>query len=144
VIGINTLIIRGSILGSAPAEGLGFVIPSNLVGIITKQVIQEGYFTRPYLGIHLYPITPNIAKAYDFTVEWGAYVTEVELNNLAGRSNLQPGDIIIKIGDIALDEEHTFVNEMFAFQPGEPVTTEILRGDSAIWIQITFGETMSG
>ena len=90
------------------------------------------------------PITPNIAKAYDFPVKWGAYVTEGELINPVGRNNLQPGDIINKIGDIALDEEHTFVNEMFAFQPGEPVTIEILRGDSAIWIQITFGETMSG
>ena len=39
VIGINTLIIRGSILGSASAEGLGYVIPSNLVGIIAEKVI---------------------------------------------------------------------------------------------------------
>ena len=92
----------------------------------------------------MYPITPNFAKAYDFPAKWDAYLTEVELNNPAGRSNLQPGDIIIMIGDIALDEEHTFVNEMFAFQPGEPVTIEILRGDCAIWIQITFGETTSG
>ena len=45
VIGINTLIIRGSILGSAPAEGLGFAIPSNLVGIIAEQIIQKGYFS---------------------------------------------------------------------------------------------------
>ncbi len=90
------------------------------------------------------PITPNIVKAYDFPVEWGVYLTGVELNSPAVRSNLQPGDIITKIGDIALDEEHTFVNEMFALQPGETVTIEILRGDGAIRIQITFRETMSG
>jgi 2-alkenal reductase len=144
VIGINTLIIRGSILGSAPAEGLGFAIPSNLVGIIAEQIIQKGYFSRPYLGIHMQPITPNIAEAYDFPVEWGVYVTEVELNSPAGRSNLQPGDIITKIGDIALDEEHTFVNTLFAFHPGEIVIIEILRGDNVIQIQVTFGETTSG
>ena len=144
VIGINTLIIRGSILGSAPAEGLGFAIPSNLARIIAEQIIHQGYFSRPYLGIHMQPITPNIAEAYDFPVEWGVYVTEVEPNSPAGRSNLQPGDIITKIGDIALDEEHTFVNALFAFQPGETVTIEILRGDSVIQIQVTFGETMSG
>jgi 2-alkenal reductase len=144
VIGINTLIIRGSFLGSAPAEGLGFAIPSNLVRIIAEQIIQKGYFSRPYLGIHMQPITPNIAEAYSFPVEWGVYVTEVEPNSPAGRSNLQPGDIINKIGDIALDEDHTFVNALFAFQPGETVTIEILRGDSVIQIQVTFGETMSG
>ena len=72
------------------------------------------------------------------------YVTEVELSSPAARSNLLPGDIFTKIGDIALDEEHTFVNTLFAFQPGETVTIEILRGDSAIRIQATFGETISG
>ena len=46
----------------------------------------------------------NLAKAYDFPVEWGVYVTEVELNSPVERSNLQPGDIITKIGDIELDE----------------------------------------
>ena len=45
VTGINTLIIRGSILGSAPAKGFGFANSSNLVGIIAEQVIQEGYFS---------------------------------------------------------------------------------------------------
>jgi len=144
VIGINTLIIRGSILGSAPAEGLGFAIPSNLVGIIAEQIIQKGYFSRPYLGINMQPITPNIAESYGFSVQWGVYVTGVEPNSPAGRSNLQPGDIITKIGDIALDEEHTFVNALFAFQPGEVVTIEILRGDSVIQVQVTFGETTSG
>ena len=142
MIGINTLIIRISILGSAPAKGIGFANTSNLVGIIAEQVIQE-YFSRPHLGINIQPTSPNFGQAYDFPIKWGAYLTGVELINLAGRSNLQPGDIITKIGDIALDEEHTFVNEMFAFQPGEPLAIEILRGDSAIRIQVTFGETMS-
>ncbi len=144
MIGIKTLIIRASILGSAPAEGFGYAIPSYLARIIAEQIIQKGYFSRPYLGTHMQPITPNIAKAYDFPVEWGVYVTEVELNSPAGRINLQPGDIITKLGDIALDEVHTFVNALFTFQPGETVTIEILRGDSAILIQVTFGETMSG
>ncbi|MFC2053368.1 S1C family serine protease [Chloroflexota bacterium] len=144
VIGINTLIIRGSILGSAPAEGLGFAIPSNLARIISEQIIQKGYFSRPYLGIHMQPITPKIAEAYSIPVEWGVYVTDVEPNSPAGRSNLQPGDIITKIGEIALDEDNTFVNTLFAFQPEETVTIEILRGESIIQIQVTFGETMSG
>jgi len=143
VIGINTLIIRGSVLGSVPTEGWRFAIPSNLARIIAEQIIQKGYFSRPYLGMHMKPITPIIAKAYDFPVEWGVYVTGVERNSPAGRSNLQPGDIITKIGDIALDEEHTFVNALFTLQPGDTVNIEILRGDSAIQIQVTFGETMS-
>ncbi|MFC2043045.1 S1C family serine protease [Chloroflexota bacterium] len=144
VIGINTLIIRGSILGSAPTEGLGFAIPSNLARIIAEQIIHQGYFSRPYLGIQMQPITPNIAEAYDFPVEWGVYITDVNPNSPAGRSNLHSGDIITKIGDIAIDENHTFVNTLFTYQPGETVTIEILRGDSVTQIEVTFGETMSG
>jgi len=145
VIGKNTLIVRGSILGSAPAEALGFAFPSNLARmIVEQQIMQRGYFSRAYLGIHMQPIRQNIAKACDFPVERGVNVTEVERNGPAGRNNLQPGNIITNIVDIALDEEHTFVIALFAFQPGETETIEILRGDSAILIQVTFGETMLG
>ena len=47
IVGINTLIARGSGLGSDVAEGLGFAIPSNTVKAVAEQIIQKGYFSRP-------------------------------------------------------------------------------------------------
>ncbi len=51
VIGINTLVVRNSGSSSDTAEGLGFAVPSNTARAIADQIMQKGYFARPYLGI---------------------------------------------------------------------------------------------
>jgi 2-alkenal reductase len=144
IIGINTLVIRGTDMGSAIAEGLGFAIPANTVRVVVEQLIQKGYFSRPYLGINLQPITPDISRMYDLPVEWGVYITSVEPTSPAGLSGIQQGDILTKIGEIPLDDENTFVNALFAHSPGETVVLDVLRQGDVINIEVTFGETMSG
>ncbi len=42
VIGVNTLVVRGSSSSSASAEGLGFAIPSDTVELIANQIIEKG------------------------------------------------------------------------------------------------------
>lgn len=144
IIGINTLVIRGDNMGSPIAEGLGFAIPANTVKVVVDQLIEKGFFARPYLGVNLQPITPDISLRYDLPVEWGVYITSVEESSPAGISGLQQGDIITRIGDIALDEENSFVNALFAHSPGETVTLDVIRQGDVMNIQVTFGETMSG
>ena len=144
IIGINTLVIRGTDMGSAIAEGLGFAIPANTVRVVVEQLIQKGFFSRPYLGVNMQPITPDISRMYDLPVEWGVYITSVEPTSPAGISGLQQGDILTKIGDIPLDDENTFINALFAHSPGETVQLDVLRQGNVINIEVTFGETMSG
>lgn len=144
IIGINTLVIRGTNMGSAIAEGLGFAIPASTVRVVVEQLIQKGFFSRPYLGINMQPITPDISSIYDLPVEWGVYITSVEENSPAGVSGLQQGDIITKMGDIPLDDENSFVNALFAHSPGQTVSLDVLRQGNVINIEVTFGETMSG
>lgn len=144
VIGINTLVVRGSFMGSAPAEGLGFSIPINTARIVAEQIIQKGFVARPYLGIRSQPITPNISAAYNLPVDWGSFITEILPDTPAARSNLQTGDIITKIGDIQLDEDHSFVNALFAHKPGDTVTLEIVRNQTILYVEVTVGESRSG
>jgi 2-alkenal reductase len=56
VIGINTLIVRNTGSGDV-AEGLGFAIPVNTAQVVAQQIIQKGYFARPYMGISFQPST---------------------------------------------------------------------------------------
>ncbi len=58
VIGINTLIVRGSNSG-AVAEGLGFAIPINTAQAVASQIIQYGHLARPYIGIAYQSVTPR-------------------------------------------------------------------------------------
>ena len=68
VIAINTLIVRNSGSGTV-AEGLGFAIPINTAQAVADQIIQNGYISRPYMGINFQPITPDIANAYNLPVQ---------------------------------------------------------------------------
>jgi 2-alkenal reductase len=129
VIGVNTLVIRGNGSGAASAEGLGFAVPSNTARLISEQIILNGYFARPYLGVQIQSITPDIADRYDLSVDWGAFIIKVGRNTPASQSGLSVGDIIVRIGDIELDEDTVFINALFNYQPGDVVDIEVQRGN---------------
>ena len=137
VIGINTLVVRGDGVGSAIAEGLGFAIPSNTAKLITEQIIQKGYFARPYLGVQIQHINPPIAQRYNLPVEWGAYVVRVGSNSPASKAGITTGDIILRIGGIVLDENTQFLNALFMYQPGDMVEVEVLRSKARNVFQIS-------
>lgn len=138
VVGINVAIVRGG--GTSVAEGLGFAIPANTARIIAEQIIENGYFARPYLGIRWQAITPAIAQRYGLPVEWGAYIMEVSPGSPAEQGGLQRGDILIQIGDRAIDEQHSFANALFAYQPGEVVEIKVARDNKVMQMPVTLGE----
>ena len=140
LVGINTLIVRGGNGSSAVAEGLGFAIPSNTVRLIAERIIAQGYFARPYLGVNFQSITPSIARRYDLPTSWGAYVTDVDSRGPAANAGLQRGDIIISIGEQNIDEENSYINLLFAYQPGDQVTIKALRNGQEMTFDVTLGE----
>jgi serine protease Do len=142
VVGINSLIVRNSGSG-AVAEGLGFAIPINTAWAVAQQIMEKGYFARPYLGISYQSITPDIATAYNLPVQWGAYVTDVADNSPASQAQLQVGDIITSIGGVTLDETHSYINTLFAYKPGDQVALELVRNGKSIQVQVTLGESKS-
>ena len=138
VIGINVAIVRSG--GSAMAEGLGFAIPSNTARIIGENIIANGYFARPYLGIRWQTITPSIAARYDLPVEWGVYIMDVSKGSPAELGGLQNGDILTQIGERVINEETSFSNALFAYQAGEVVTIKVVRGNRELELPVTLGE----
>jgi len=139
VIGINTLVVRNSGMGDV-AEGLGFAIPVNTAQAIAQQIIQVGYFSRPYMGINFQPINPDIATRYNLPAQWGVYVMQVEAGSPASQAGLKQADIITKVGDVTLDETHSYVNTLFTFKPGDTISLDVMRDGKDVQVQITLGE----
>jgi 2-alkenal reductase len=140
VVGVNTLVVRGNGQGTAIAEGLGFAIPSNTARLIGEQIIDKGYFARPYLGVRIQHINPTVANRYALPVNWGAYVVRVEQDSPAANAGIQPTDIILRIGSQELGENTQFVNALFSYQPGDTVEIEIMRGSERILLEVTLVE----
>ena len=139
VIGINTLIVRDTGSGDV-AEGLGFAIPVNTAQAVAQQIIQQGYFARPYLGISFQPINPDIADRYNLPAKWGAYVTQVETGSPAINAGLMENDIITRVGDITLDDSHSYINALFTYKPGDTIPLAIMRNGNETQLQVTLGE----
>jgi 2-alkenal reductase len=140
VIGINTLVVRNSQSGTV-AEGLGFALPVNTARAVAEQIVQKGYFSRPYVGIQWQVITPLAARRYNLPVEWGVYITDVVANSPASSAGLHPGDILTSIGEVSIDETHSYIDALFEYQPGDQVTIEVVRDGQQLQVEVTLGET---
>ncbi|MBI5352108.1 MAG: trypsin-like peptidase domain-containing protein [Chloroflexi bacterium] len=140
VIGVNNMIVRGSGTG-AVAEGLGFAIPVNTAQAVATQLVNHGYFSRPFMGISYQAVSPNIASAYNLSAQWGAYVTKVASGSPADKAGLQVDDIIISLGDVKMDETHNYLNVLYTYKPGDMVSLSVMRAGKEITLQITLGES---
>lgn len=141
VIGINNMIVRGSGSGNVVAEGLGFAIPVNTAQAVANQIIEKGYFSRPFMGISFQAITPDIASAYHLPADWGIYVQKVMDGSPAKTAGLQQGDIIVSLNDVKMDETHSYLNTLYTYKPGDTVSLGIIRDDKQMTLSITLGET---
>ena len=137
VIGINVMIVRGSSYSSTTAEGLNFAIPSNTASLISEQIIQNGAFSRPVLGIRWAEITARMARNYRLPTQYGIYVMEVSPNGPAGKAGIQVDDIIIRIGDYTIEENGSFYNCLFKYSPGDTVEVEVYRGSETQVFSVT-------
>jgi serine protease Do len=144
VVGINTLVVRGSGSSSnAIAEGLGFAIPSNTAKTISEQIIQKGYFARPNLGVQIQDINPRIASFYDLPVQWGAYITQLDNGGPAAQAGLKKGDIITGIGKTQIDQNTSYYNALFDYAPNQEVTVEVNRSGQMLTVNVKLGEMTS-
>jgi 2-alkenal reductase len=123
------------------AEGLGFAIPINTARVISEQLIQNGFVSRPYLGISYQPITPRVAAVYRLPVQYGVYITDIYANSPASQAGLRVGDIITAIDTTNLDDTHEYLNTLFQYSAGDVVTLTVNRNGQSIQVQVTLGES---
>ena len=93
LIGINT-----AILGPNGGNiGIGFAIPANMVRDLADQIIQYGEVRRGMLGIMGGELTADLAKAFGYDKQYGAFVSQVMAGSAADNAGIKAGDIIVSI-----------------------------------------------
>jgi len=119
---------------------LGFAIPVNTARMISQQIIQKGYFARPTLGIQVQNINPRLAAMYDLPVKYGAYVNRIDRSGSAAQAGMRTGDIIVRVGEYAINETTPYVNALFAYAPGDAIVVEVMRDNQSITFNVVLGE----
>jgi len=141
VVGINTAVVRSTdVMTGDQAEGLGFSVPANTVAQVSKQIISQGYVSRPYLGVRYQVINPSLAAAEGLSAQWGILVQNVEAGTAAAKAGLQANDIITALGGDQIVEDTPFVNLLLKHRPGDTLDLKVLRDGKEITLSVTLGE----
>jgi S1-C subfamily serine protease len=138
LVGLNTTVIRSTEEGQA-VEGVAFAISSNTVAPVVRTIIEEGSYPRAFLGVTHRDLTPEMTLIGGLPVDHGALVTGVSAGTPAEEAEVQTGDIIVRMGDRALDEEHPFINVLGQLEPGQVVPFVIYRDGTRLTVEVTMG-----
>ena len=124
VIGITSVKIIAS-----EVEGMGFAISSDEAKPIIEDLIHYGHVTYPWLGVGSRTVTPSLAAAKNLSVDEGALIEEVFVNDPADVAGLREGDIIIRFGDKEVSNVADLVQAIRASEVGEEVDIVFVRGE---------------
>ena len=120
VIAINTAIIPY-------AQGIGFAIPINSAKNCTGEMIKNGISVRPWLGIVGLGVTEDIVRYYGLPIAHGVLITKVSNGSPAQRAGIIMGDIILRIGNLQVENIEDLLGETHKRKVGERVRIIIYR-----------------
>ena len=139
VVGINTLVVRGGGLGAAPAEGLGFAVPSAIAKRVSEQLIANGKVVYPFLGVRFGTIDAMLALDNNLPVNAGALIASVEPGGPAARAGLRSGDIVTKVNGKPIGPGQSLRALLLEYKPGDVVTLDVLRNGDQLSLDVTLG-----
>jgi serine protease Do len=132
LIGINTAIFSQS----GGSIGIGFATPSNIVARIVAAGAQGGRIVRPWLGIAMQHITPDIASGLGLSRPAGLVVKDVFARGPGDRAGLKRNDVIIGLHGQPIDDEASLRFRLATLSVGETVPIRILRSGKELTLEV--------
>ncbi len=132
---------------NAPANGVGFAIPSNRVQFIVPQIIQNGKVShtgRAAMGIYPAPVDQMTQAQDNLSVDHGILITQVVSGGAAARAGLQAGDVIVQIDNTAIDTIPSLEDALISKNPGDHVTVKAYRATQQLTFTVTLSELAAG
>jgi len=132
IIGINS-VIKSLAADSEQAGniGLAFAIPINQARRVAQDIIDTGHARRTVIGA--------TAQASYTSPNGGVQLATVEAGGPAQRAGLRPGDVLLKINNVPLEEPTDLIALVRKYAPGAQVTLRYQRGGTAATAQVTLG-----
>lgn len=98
---------------------------------------------QPYLGVQFEAVTSELAKTEKLSVEAGAIIRDVVANSPAEKAGFKVGDVISKVNDLALDQNHSLADLVANAKVGDVVSFTVVRGSDTITIKATLGSQVA-
>ena len=129
LVGINT----GIYSESGGYQGIGFAVPSKLAQRIVGDLMKYGEVRRGSIGyIGVEKLSPEIAAELGIANMNGALVSRMSRASEAFDAGLRPGDVIIALNGLAIDDPSQFLRLVSDAKPGTTATVKALRNGRTI------------
>ncbi len=138
VVGMNTL-VQLDPNTDTQAAGLGFAISSNTIREIANELIRSGQIVRGFIGITYQALTPRQAAALGLAAPAGITVTALVRGSPAETAGLRVGDIITKMNDQQIDQQHPLNSLMVRTRPGDRVRFTLIRDSQTQVVEVVLG-----
>jgi serine protease Do len=126
VIGVNTMI-------AGIGTGLGFAVPSSMAQPIADQLIHTGKVTRPFLGIVMQTLTPELRESLGSDApQRGALVSDVQPGSPAERAGIKPGDIVTSVDGAPVDASQAVQRIILGKKVGQKVELTLWRNGKTV------------
>jgi S1-C subfamily serine protease len=132
VVGVNFAIEQAQ-----AGPGLGFALDGNAARDIANQLIQTGHVNRPFLGVTYSMLDETAAAANGLVV--GAVVNAITAGSPADRAGIKVHDVITKVNDQAIDDQHPLKDVLRQYAPGTNVKVTVYRGGKNQTLQVALG-----
>jgi 2-alkenal reductase len=138
VVGMNTL-VQVDPNTDTIAPGLGFAVSSNTIREIANELIKNGQIVRGFVGISYTPVTPRQAASLGLSAPAGINVTAVQRGSPADVAGIRIGDIITKINDQQIDQQHPLNSVMLKLRAGDRARLTFIRDGQTQTVEVTLG-----
>jgi serine protease Do len=139
VIGINTMI-------EGLDTGIGFAVSINLAKRVKDHLMNEGKFTRSWLGIYIHELKNDsdylsLEGKLAPDARDGVVVDAILPGGPASKSDLRPGDVITAVDGKTVQTTRQLRDEIADKKPGSTTMLVVVRGKEHLTIQTTPGIT---
>jgi S1-C subfamily serine protease len=129
-------------VSTAGPEGIGYAIPIELVKRITDEIIETGDVEHPFMGVTM---SSYLSEADDGAiVPAGAIIGGIEdvdgFPSAAGAAGIEPGDVIIKVGDEPISSQSDLILAVRLYRVGDVVTFTVVRDGEELTFDVTLAK----
>ncbi len=138
VVGMDTAVASSS-SGNAPAQNIGFAIPSSTIQGLVATLRAGGTAgqSKTYLGVEVTDETSQEQQAYGLVPASGALVVSVVPGSPADTAGIRTGDVIVVFNGKTVTSAQGLTNDVQALSSGTPVHLTLYRGQQKLTLSAT-------
>ncbi len=132
LIGINTAIATRT----GYYAGYSFAVPVALVRKIMDDLLEFGEVQRALMGVSIIDVDARRADLYGLDKVEGVYIDNVTSGGGADEAGISPGDVILKINGVKVDNTSELQELVARNRPGDIIKVEYKRENEAKEVEV--------